>query len=483
MKAAVSQASEVDLTRRGIVLVYQLCMGRTPAAEEIDIWVNHLANGLPFVTFLRDMSDSHEARERRKSAVLLNDLADGEFIQLAYEAVLGRGCSCREIELWEQQLAEGSTDRTGILQLLFKDSAAKLRPSSGSLPLPELDGLTCQVLGTNRKISVPDWEDRAREIALGQLSSKPLRQSHARFFIHQEPNPLVSAVASLYRGGKYIERFMENITSQTCFRDYCELVIVDANSPEHESDVIERYCRKFPNVVYHRVNYRIGIYDAWNIGVKIARGVYCTSTNLDDLRRNDSLELQAATLDNLPFVDVVYQDFLYTFDPDLEVKEIEQFGFVSELPVVTAENMMYFNSPHNAPMWRKALHDELGYFDSYYKSAGDYDFWMRCLVAGKVFYKLNDPHAVYFQNPEGLSTRPESRGVDEANHVLKKYGRRLVSANVVMPRPEFAKHIALDPSVDNVVWRSRYQLAQTALRQSAMRLKYSNAHPKIGSGR
>jgi glycosyltransferase involved in cell wall biosynthesis len=261
---------------------------------------------------------------------------------------------------------------------------------------------------------------------------------------------------------------MENITSQSCFRDYCELVIIDADSPENESEVIERYCRQFRNIVYHRVNYRIGIYDAWNVGLKLARGDYCTNTNLDDLRRSDSLELQAATLDNLGFVDVVYQDFCYTFDPALSVQEIARFGYVSELPIVSAANMMYFNSPHNAPMWRKKLHAELGYFDTFYKSAGDYEFWMRCLAAGKVFYKLNDPHVVYYQNPQGLSTRPDSRGAEEARHILKAYGRRLVSQNLVKPKDHFFRDVVGGQTV-GLPGLSRFAAVQLALRALSMR--------------
>jgi hypothetical protein len=224
------------------------------------------------------------------------------------------------------------------------------------------------------------------------------------------------------------------------------------------------------------MNYRIGIYDAWNVGAKIARGEYLTNTNLDDLRRHDSFELQAAVLDNLPFVDVVYQDFLYTFDPRLSVEEISRFGYKSSLPVIASQNMMDFNSPHNAPMWRKNLHEELGYFDVSYKSAGDYEFWMRCLAAKKLFYKINDPHVVYYQNPKGLSTRPGTRGVEEAKRILKTYGRRLVSENLVMPIDQFAQSLSLNTDAPEHLKGSRYTRVQYALRDAAINKKYAQVN-------
>ena len=86
-----------------------------------------------------------------------------------------------------------------------------------------------------------------------------------------------------------------------------------------------------PNIVYERINFRIGIYEAWNRGVELARGRYLTNTNLDDQRRTDSLALQAEMLDRYPGVDVVYQDFFYSFDADLDFDDVARFGYQSQI--------------------------------------------------------------------------------------------------------------------------------------------------------
>jgi len=51
---------------------------------------------------------------------------------------------------------------------------------------------------------------------------------------------------------------------------------------------------------------------------------YLTNTNLDDLHRRDYFELQATTLDRYDFIDVVYQDFVYSFDDSLAFEEVEK---------------------------------------------------------------------------------------------------------------------------------------------------------------
>ena len=352
-------------------------------------------------------------------------------------------------------------------------SAAKSEQSNAERPH---DGLSCWVMGTKNHVHLEDWKRRAQELKTHDTGVAVSKPAASRFHIKTQPSYLVTAIASLYKGADFIEQFMDNITSQSIFDDYCELVIVDAESPDGEAAVIERYLAKYKNIQYLRMNYRIGIYDAWNVGVKAARGTYLTNTNLDDLRRHDSLELQASVLDNLDFVDVVYQDFYYSFDPELSFEEVAAFDYKSNLPLVTPYSMLAFNSPHNAPMWRKRLHDELGLFDINYKSAGDYEFWMRCMAARKKFYKINDPHVVYYQNPNGLSTRPDTRGVVEARAIMKKYSRQLVSPHLTSEISTFADTVlgcdanyARDTAGTS---DDRYRLVQAELRQLAKNTKY-----------
>ena len=277
----------------------------------------------------------------------------------------------------------------------------------------------------------------------------------------------VSVLCSLYRGGEFIEEYLDNITSQTIFREHCELIVIDANSPENEGETIERFARSFPQIVYRRLPFRAGIYAAWNAGVEISRGEYLTNANLDDLRRADSLEIQAATLDSLPFVDVVYQDFLYSFEPHLSFEDIAAVGVVSDLPIVTPHNLMRFNSPHNAPMWRRSVHDAIGLFDETYRSAGDYEFWVRACRAGKTFFKTNDPHVAYYVNPQGISTSGNTRGIEEARMISKRYWHTLSPPPAVEEMPDFSRrHLGKKAGSGLPDSVTRYDVIQSALRHA-----------------
>jgi glycosyltransferase involved in cell wall biosynthesis len=251
--------------------------------------------------------------------------------------------------------------------------------------------------------------------------------------------------------------------------DRCELIIIDADSPEGEERIISEYQKVFPNIIYKRINYRLGVYDAWNVGVEISRGRYLTNTNLDDLRRRDSFALQASTLERHQFIDVVYQDFFYNFDDSLSFEEIEKFGFKSDVPIVTPHNLLKFNSPHNAPMWRKSLHAELGLFDTSYKSAGDWEFWLRCLSRGKNFLKINTPHIAYFQNPNGISTRRDTAGLHEGWRILGVYSDKLISRELRMSRTALADALGSDVDWDTTM--SHYDVVQRELDRLGARFR------------
>ena len=476
----IGEADQPSIAQ-SIMDAYRITLGRIPDVEEVAFWSTHFENGGRFHEFLAGLVSPEqvktlEVRPFQQYKQLLPDVSNAEFVQHVFEILLGRGVLANEIDHWRDQMEQHNRSRVDILVSLFETAVTLQKERAKNVDVAEN---TCRVLGTNEFFTLSDWKKRSRmlkdtfDVQSFESGAEPKQYRHRFSLVDKKPRVLVSAIASLYRGGAYIEQFMANITGQDGFSDYCELVIVDADSPENEYEVIQPFLARFNNIQYIRCNYRIGIYEAWNIAAKAAKGKYLTNTNLDDLRRHDSFLLQAAVLDHLPFVDVVYQDFHYTFDSSLTVDEVALFGVTSNLPVITMHNLMAFNSPHNAPMWRKRLHDELGYFNPQYRSAGDSDFWMRCLQAGKTFYKLNDPHIIYYQNPDGISTQPGSRGLEESLQILKTYHRKLMPEEVVVSKKHLMHKLATLSGGQINDSDERYNMAQQALRNVAKSLKYA----------
>lgn len=453
---------------KAIRSVYRATVQRLPSPDEIAIWQKNLSNNMPFHRFLNAMSDGAEGKQSAARERLLPDMNDASFIEHVYRRIEGRGALPNEIEHFRGFLSSNRITREKMLKNFFT-AAVERETSEQNVELH--DGLSCWVAGTGHLLTLEGWQEQAKNKKALKAARKGLVKKTPFTITPKDDKLRTSIITSLYCGGDYIEKFMDNIVSQTCFDKYTELLVIDADSPEGEAETIERYTKDHPNIRYKRMNSRIGIYEAWNLGVRMARGDYLTNANLDDLRRDDSFEIQAGTMDAMPFVDVVYQDYYYSFDPALSWDDVASFGHKSNLSIVTPYNILKFNSPHNAPMWRRSLHNEIGMFDESMKSAGDYDFWMRCIIAGKTFFKVNEPHVVYYQNPLGLSTRPDSTGIVEGHASMRKHTRSLISDNFRLPLETFAKDVVGLDDTEMPISPDRFSVAHSGLRALASKTK------------
>jgi hypothetical protein len=259
----------------------------------------------------------------------------------------------------------------------------------------------------------------------------------------------VSVLCSLYRTDEHLLRFLSNIIDQSHFSQ-TEFVFVLVSPSDFELKTCTAYAQKFSNILLDIVPNRIGIYEAWNKAVALSSAPFITNMNVDDFRRSDSLEKQAQTLLEFPWVDVTYQDVVLTLDSQLSWSSLERINSVISLPSTSLNTFFsYMNPPHNAPMWRRTLHSEIGYFDERLLSAGDFDFWFRCARAGKVFFGTNDAHVAYYENPQGLSTSQDSAGLIEGREVLTRNADLLLSSTpqgFLNPHPEIPIDIPLSRS-------------------------------------
>lgn len=441
-----------EARRPVIAALYLGVLGRVADAAEIAEWTAHLSSGMSLQALVELLVGSNEARFLQTLAGVA--WSPEQFVQLVGRIVADEDYS--SVDIADRVGYMRSHGQTPVRYLVDHFGAAVRKLRADPAPAPKLDILSnLYMLGSNRTFNMGIWFDDERFV-IGRRSRPRLSRSTRR----SSPGT-VTAIASLYKGDKYIKGFMENIVNQTIFDQSVTLVIIDAASPQSEFDVIQRYTETHKNIVYHRTDDRIGIYDAWNRAIKMSAGDYITNVNLDDLRREDSLEIQRDMLDDLEFADVVYQDFYYSLDSNISYDEIERRNIRCRLPHITLTNLIHFNSPHNGPMWRRKLHDELGYFNDAYRSAGDCDFWIRCCNAGKVFVKSNEPHVGYYVNPQGLSTHGETLGFTEHAKIKRHFGFGLVHDSLVEEGHRFAERVGVSPEL--VGDRARYDVVTDRL--------------------
>ena len=214
--------------------------------------------------------------------------------------------------------------------------------------------------------------------------------------------PKVSIITSLYKGEDNISGFLENITSQSCFGN-CELIIINANSPEKEDDVILPYLKRFSNIKYEKLEKDPGIYATWNLAIERSTGKYLTNANLDDRRIDTNIYLFVDYLENNPDIDLVYGECLITKNSNETYEKNSSSNKKYPTYEFTKENMIKC-LPGCMPVWRRSMHDRAGLFNENYKYAGDWEMWLRSVRSGAIFKKIPGTYGLYHFNPNGLST-------------------------------------------------------------------------------
>tara|TARA_R110002073_G_scaffold336548_1_gene535168 strand:- start:8441 stop:9370 length:930 start_codon:yes stop_codon:yes gene_type:complete len=238
--------------------------------------------------------------------------------------------------------------------------------------------------------------------------------------------PKISLITSVFKAEEYVDQLIEDVTRQTIFESHCEWVVLNANKAgdEYEEKAFLKLQEKYPNnIVYKRLEQDPGIYATWNIGIEMATGDFVTNVNCDDRRPSWAFEKQAKLLVTNSDIDLAYNDSYIIHEPNIMWENVQPNTQKYNFEQFSKEAMLRGNLPHNNPMWRKSVHDKYGYFNDEYRSAGDWEFWLRCAFGGSKFKKCGDILGIYYFNPKGMSTNPEhsSWKRDEERKVFQHY--------------------------------------------------------------
>ncbi len=238
---------------------------------------------------------------------------------------------------------------------------------------------------------------------------------------------LVTAIVSTYASERFIEGCLVNLAAQSIF-DRMEVIVIDAASPEDEGSIVKTFQDKYSNIRYIRTPERIGIYPAWNIGVREARGKYLTNANTDDRRHPQCTEKLVMALEENPEAVLAYSDILITNEENSEFGKAEVVDTSNWLDHDHL-NLLRRCEVGPMPVWRASLHDELGMFDERYIGAGDYEFWLRSSEEHS-FIHVDEPLGLYLRYDNNLETRNMQRKINEEYLTKSTYIQRFMDSGI-----------------------------------------------------
>ena len=219
--------------------------------------------------------------------------------------------------------------------------------------------------------------ERART-AHREFSPEPLARVDDR---RRETAPRVSIVVSLYRAANKLEAFLSMLSRHEWVADgRAELVLVDSGSPTDEHAVFQRVAGPLGlSAIYARSQARETIQTAWNRGILLARAPYLCFLGVDETIRPECLPLLAGELDADPGLDWVQGSSVMT-EVNAEGTPQRDAMFYQRTPY--APELVYLDTCYLSwagAMFRKTIHDRLGFYDGSFGAAGDTEFKNRVL--------------------------------------------------------------------------------------------------------
>jgi glycosyltransferase len=185
----------------------------------------------------------------------------------------------------------------------------------------------------------------------------------------------VTIITVTHNSARYLQECIDSVVSQT-YPDI-EHIVVDAESTDGTLDIIKRYDNHIAKWVSEKDK---GMYDAINKGMMMASGDIIGILNSDDMLAAKDVIAVIVKCFEENHVDSVYGDLVYV--DKLNTKKVIRYwkGFSYK-----RYRFRYGWMPaHPTFYFKAALLPELGYYETHYFTAADYEFMARYLYRYRI---------------------------------------------------------------------------------------------------
>lgn len=222
--------------------------------------------------------------------------------------------------------------------------------------------------------------------------------------------PLVSIITVTFNAEEYLEEAIDSVLNQT-YKNI-EYIIIDGGSTDSTVDIIKKFEKKIDYWVSEK---DAGIYDAMNKGLKASTGDIIGILNADDFYVNDAVEKSVSAL--------LESGLDYSVGNIIKIPSHVIVAPVYPLISANYQGMMY---PHIGAFIKKSVYNKVGFFDTRYKLAADFEMAMRIHTAG--FKAIYVRQIIGRINEGGVSASQLTK--KENMNIAIQYGRSAFLARI-----------------------------------------------------
>jgi GT2 family glycosyltransferase len=213
---------------------------------------------------------------------------------------------------------------------------------------------------------------------------------------------------------------LDDLVQQSMFiKGEMEILIIDSGSQEEEGEIVREYQSRYDRIRYFRTEQRETLYRSWNRAVEKAQGEYLTNANTDDRHESTCIEILARTLDENPDCGLCYGNLYKSSTPNQRFNRQDESKLCESQEFFPASALLHCTNGAQ-PLWRKALHDQVGLFDEKFKAIGDHDFAIRLAKNGISSKYVPQAWGNMLWHEGALSTK-DFTALQEKKLIIEKY--------------------------------------------------------------
>lgn len=225
----------------------------------------------------------------------------------------------------------------------------------------------------------------------------------------------ISIICSNYNSNLWIDEYLQFINNQTS--NGFDIIFIDACSTDDSLKKIKNF--KFKNHIRSEIiecKSKIGLYAAWNIGIKASITDYIMNYNTDDMLFDYALEIYEKWILKDSNADIIFGPYGM-----VKTRNINNLSSLAKWPDYSHKALLHEYMCGPFPLFKKKTFDEIGYFDESFVSAGDYEMVAKMSKMKYNFRKITQCIGCFYDRDDSISNKDKSLVANEIKRVKDKY--------------------------------------------------------------